>query len=252
MLDRPTVLLFDIDGTLITTGGAGRRAVANAIEAWGEERGIAFGPEAWRFSFGGMTDRAIVRKGLTAAGFAPTEADIDDLLDRYLAALAAEVTRSATNAYRIHPGVHDVLDAVAGRDGVAVGLGTGNVERGARIKLEHVGLSHRFAFGGFGCDAEERPSLLRAGAARGAARLGVPIEAARVVVIGDTWRDVEAAHAIGAECVAVATGQESLESLRARGPRWAFPDLRADGLLAALLGAGRPGSPSDGATFEPA
>jgi len=232
---RPTVLLFDIDGTLITTGGAGKRAVRRALEAWGDRVKLSPTPGAGQFSYAGMTDRAIVRRGLLEAGGSPTEALIDELVDSYLDALALEVARSPEDAYRVLPGVERVLDACAERDGVALGLGTGNVARGARLKLEHVGLASRFAFGGYGCDAEDRAELVRAGAVRGAALLGRPLEACRVVVIGDTHRDIAAATAIGADCVAVATGPEPLADLRKLEPTFAFADLTDDAVVAAIL-----------------
>jgi phosphoglycolate phosphatase-like HAD superfamily hydrolase len=117
-----------------------------------------------------------------------------------------------------------------------VGLGTGNLRDGARLKLSRVGLHERFAFGGFGSDHEARDALLRVGAERGAGTLRAPLSACRVVVIGDTPRDVAAAQAIGAECLAVATGPFSVDALAACGPTHCFRDLAEDGAVAALLG----------------
>lgn len=226
---RPLVLLFDVDGTLVDTGGAGRRAVEAAFaEAHGR-------PDACRgFSFDGMTDRAIARLGLEAVGVRPDDAAIDALLATYLGHLAREVAATAADAYRVHAGMREAVQAATAR-GAAVGLGTGNVEAGARLKLGRVGLSDAFAFGGFGDDHELRPELIRVGAQRGAQRLGVRVEAARVVVIGDTPKDIAAAQALGAECVAVATGAWRVEQLAAAGATWAFPALDAPGALAALL-----------------
>lgn len=224
----PTVLLFDIDGTLISSGGAGRRAI---VRAFAERYGHG---DAINFSFAGMTDRAIARAGLKVVGAADSEEAIDAVLDAYLAILEEEVV-SATG-YRVHPGMLEALAAAAGRERVAVGLGTGNVRRGARIKLARVGLADRFAFGGFGCDHEDRPELIRAGAQRGAELLGVPVAECRVVIIGDTPKDVAAAQANGAESIAVATGQHKVEELRGTGATFVFPDLSAEGALQALLG----------------
>jgi len=137
---------------------------------------------------------------------------------------------------KVLAGIEAALDASAAA-GAAVGLGTGNLRDGARLKLSRVGLHERFAFGGFGCDDEARPALLRVGAERGAQALGAPLGACRVVVIGDTPRDVAAAQAIGAECIAVATGSFSTEALRACSPSWVFRDLAAEGAIPALLGA---------------
>jgi phosphoglycolate phosphatase-like HAD superfamily hydrolase len=119
---------------------------------------------------------------------------------------------------------------------VAVGLGTGNLREGARIKLERAALAHHFTFGGFGCDHEHRPTIVRIGAERGAARLGRPLEACRVVVVGDTPRDVEAARAIGADSVTVETSGIAAAVLRAAGATHVFPDLSRAGVLEALVG----------------
>ena len=226
MAGASTVLLFDVDGTLITCGGAGRRAMEGAFE---EVTGRA---DVCAFSFGGNTDRAIARQGLRNAGREPSDADIDAFLERYLARLPSEIARG--DGYRVLPGVVEVLDALIDREGIAVGLGTGNVERGAREKLRPGGIEGRFAFGGFGCDHEDRGRLLEAGAARGSARLGAARDGCRVVVIGDTPRDVEAARAIGAETLIVRTGWSTLEDLRAAGPDRLVDDLLDPSALAFL------------------
>jgi phosphoglycolate phosphatase-like HAD superfamily hydrolase len=226
---RPTVLLFDIDGTLITTGGAGRKAIVGAFqEAYGR-------PDACNhFSFSGMTDRAIVRLGLEHIGVSVTAAAIDTLLQRYVTLLEAEIEQIDDRRYRIHRGMREAIDAGHAR-GFAVGLGTGNVRAGAMAKLRRVGLDQRFDFGGFGDDHELRPALIRIGAERGAATLGRQRSEVRVVVIGDTPKDIHAADAIGAECVAVSTGDHSIDRLRSAGATWAFDDLTAPGALEALL-----------------
>lgn len=183
--------------------------------------------------FHGMTDRAIIREALERLGRASDEAAIDALCAPYLVALAEEVPRS--EGFRLMPGVAALLDALGEGEGIALGLGTGNLREGARIKLEHAGLYRRFAFGGFGCDAEDRATLLRIGAERGAVCLGTSLAACRVVVIGDTARDVAAARAIGAESLAVGTSGSSTTELLAAGATWAFPDLTADGVPALFL-----------------
>ena len=119
---------------------------------------------------------------------------------------------------------------------LALGLGTGNVEAGARAKLARVALDGAFAFGGFGDDHEDRALLVRAGAERGAARLDRPLDACRVVIIGDTPRDVAAARAIGAECLAVATGGATAEVLRAAEPTRLVADLTHPSVPAFLAG----------------
>lgn len=225
---RATVVLFDVDGTLVTCGGAGRRAMEAAFRDVCGVEGVL------TFPFGGSTDRAIARRGLSNAGREPSERAIDDLLARYLGYLPGFLASSG--GYAVLPGVHDLLDALEGRDGLAIGLGTGNVEEGARAKLRPGGIDGRFGFGGFGCDAEERARLLEAGARRGAARLGHARADCRVVVVGDTTRDVEAARAIGAECVAVATGSDDAGTLRAAGANVVVPDLRAAEVPGSVLG----------------
>lgn len=182
-----------------------------------------------------MTDRAIIRGGLERVGLPSDEAAIDAICATYLDALADEMPQS--EGFTVCPGVPELLDALAGRDRVAVGLGTGNLREGARIKLERAGLDHHFGFGGFGCDHEHRPAIIRIGAERGAARLGVPLAECRVVVIGDTPRDVEAARAIGAESVAVETSGIEATALHAAGATHVFADLGRDGVLAAVLGS---------------
>jgi phosphoglycolate phosphatase len=225
---RPLILLFDIDGTLISTGGAGRRAMERAFAAeYGRADACA------GISFGGMTDRAILREGLAALGLPAVPAAIDALLVAYLAALEDEITRAD---YQVHAGIEAALAAAQAHAHAAVGLGTGNVREGARVKLGKVGIYELFAFGGFGCDHEDRGELLRIGAERGAKALGVPLDACRVVVIGDTPKDVAAAQAIGAESVAVATGSFSAAELAAAGATHVFRDLTDPAALAAILG----------------
>jgi phosphoglycolate phosphatase len=227
MRARPTILLFDIDGTLMLSGGAGRSAFAHAFaEVTGR------GDACEGFSFGGMTDRGIARAGLLAAGLEPSDALVEQLFESYLLALVRELPR---REHTIMPGVHALLETLAHHEGLAIGLGTGNLRRGAEAKLRHIELWHPFSFGGFGCDHEDRGELLRRGAERGARQLGVSHEDCRVVVIGDTVRDVSAAHAIGAECIGVETGGVSAAVLHEAGAHAVFCDLREPGVLATLL-----------------
>ncbi len=128
------------------------------------------------------------------------------------------------------------MDMAEARPGVALGLGTGNIRRGAEIKLGRVNIFHRFTFGGFGDDSIDRPTLLRAGACRGAERLGLPVAACRIVVIGDTPKDIAGAKAIGADSIAVATGMHTLDELRACTPTAAFPSLADAAAPTALFG----------------
>jgi phosphoglycolate phosphatase len=229
---KPTVLLFDVDGTLVTTCGAGRRAIERAFELRHGTKEIV------NFSFGGMTDKAIVRDALLALGQtyatqADMEREMDDMLRFYLEVLVEEVARTPI---RIHDGMVRAMDLADARSDVALGLGTGNIRKGAEIKLGCVGIFHRFSFGGFGDDSIDRPTLLMAGARRGAEKLGLSIEDCRIVVIGDTPRDIAGAKAIGADSIAVATGMHDITELKQCDPTAAFANLADPRADAALFG----------------
>lgn len=224
----PTVFLFDIDGTLLLTGGAGRRAMLEAFKGLHRNERVFDG-----FSFAGMTDRAIARHALGQVVAEVTDAAIDGMLDAYLTRLEQELTTA--NDYRVLPGVKELLASLANATGIAIGLGTGNVRRGAYAKLTRGGLDGSFSFGGFGCDAEDRAELLRTGARRGAERLGRHVDECRVVVIGDTPKDVAAALAIGARCIGVGTGGYSPEELSKAGAHHAVATLDAAGTERALF-----------------
>ncbi|MCP3101229.1 haloacid dehalogenase-like hydrolase [Myxococcus sp. K15C18031901] len=228
---RPTVLLFDIDGTLITTGGAGRRAMNRAFE---QLHGRIDACDSFHMS--GMTDRGIVRKALRIIGVEDSEAAIDTGIASYLTYLADEVAKVDDERYRVYPGMREAVLEARTRPGFAVGLGTGNIREGARVKLERVNIYDQFDFGGFGCDHEDRVELIRHGAQAGAALLGAPLADCRVVVIGDTPKDVDAALGIGAECIGVGTGTFTAEALLAAGAHAAFPDFSHREALAVLLG----------------
>lgn len=229
---RPTVFLFDIDGTLISTGGAGRRSMEGAFRDAHGSRGVT----AIDFSFAGMTDRAIVRTGLRALEAQELDdASIDRLLDAYLVRLGGEIARTET--YRVHPGVTTILEWLPKKERAAIGLGTGNVKKGAYAKLARGSLDGAFPFGGFGCDAEDRTELLRVGAQRGAAELGLAMQECRVVVIGDTPKDVAAAHGIGADCIGVGTGGFDPRALLELGAFAAFATLEDERVREALLDA---------------
>lgn len=217
------VFLWDIDGTLVSTAGAGSRALGKAVRA-----SMPATAALQRMKLDGMTDRKIARILCAASRHreqpevpleeherAVTTDEIDRLLINYLAALQATPAHEHA-AFVVHPGVVAVLNAL-GPDRAVHGLGTGNIEGGARAKLEPVGLWSRFPFGGFGSDAEERVDVLRAGWKKAEAWMGRPFAPADVVVIGDTPRDITAAHANGFCCVAVATGRHSVHELADSG-----------------------------------
>jgi phosphoglycolate phosphatase len=219
-------LLFDIDGTLTRSAGAGVRALAVAVGA--RPRAAE---ELRKMRLDGMTDRAIARILLAAERHgAPNDvpdSDIDAVLSQYLAALEQEC---AGKSYVTLPGVTELLPRLAGRPEVLLGLCTGNVEKGAELKLGCAGVWQYFRFGGFGSDAEPRPDIVRVAWQR-ARELG----AKDAVVIGDTPRDILAAHEAGLPACAVATGRWSLHDLATHGPEIILKDFtdpaRAEELL---------------------
>lgn len=220
----PWMLLFDIDGTLIRCGGAGRAALNRAFE---ERLGH---PDALaRIRLDGSTDPRIVDDGFRALRGRPASPEeLDQLMDRYLELLASEI-EAVKERYIVLAGVRERLESLAREGEHLLGLATGNYERGARIKLEPGGLNHYFDFGGFGSDAAERSALVARGIQRGQAqalvRYGAPIPPERVWVFGDTEHDVTAAHKAGARAVGVLAASGHPEALRA-----ANPDLLLDTL----------------------
>jgi phosphoglycolate phosphatase-like HAD superfamily hydrolase len=227
------VYLFDVDGTLVSAGGAGRRAFERAV---GDHVGPANG--ALRdLRLDGLTDRLIVRKALALLGRRFDDAFCDALLDRYVEHLRDEI---GGPGYAVLPGVVAALDALAAR-GAVLGLCTGNVVEGARLKLGRGGLDRYFDWGagavvGFAADGEEREKLVHAALRRAGARLGRPLAAREALVVGDTPRDVEAAHHAGCPVLAVATGRFPEAELRACGADHVVPTLEHPDALRILLG----------------
>ncbi len=208
------IVLFDLDGTVLTfadaSPGPGRASMERAMFLL---HGLAGASKGMRFA--GGTDRGIARALLARTGMA-AEA-IDDAIDPFLATYAAEL-RTELKTRRYRP-VGDVVETarVLREKGALVTVATGNTREGARLKLDSAGLTHCFDLsrGGFGCDAEERPDVLRAALKRSRASEGH--ENAPVVVVGDTEYDVSAARAIGAKCVGVALRDEVREELQRAG-----------------------------------
>ncbi|MGB5809485.1 MAG: HAD family hydrolase [Polyangiales bacterium] len=223
-----TIILFDIDGTLLRAGGAGRRSVERALDRL---TGRAHGTTNLEsVEFAGRTDRWIMGAALAHCGAPTHDAMIDEVIDHYLELLPTEL--QASTGFEVMPGARGLLEKLCQASGIALGLGTGNVERAAYAKLRRAALDPFFAFGGFGCDHVDRAALLRAGLARGLAHARV--DEARVVVIGDTPHDVDAAHAIGAECIAVCTGWFDEAPLHASGAELVVPSLQDPRVLGAL------------------
>jgi phosphoglycolate phosphatase-like HAD superfamily hydrolase len=171
----------------------------------------------------GNTDPSIIEEAFVAQlGRAPTAAEFEAVLSAYLRHLEAELLPE-DSVLRM-PQVEETITALA-RRGVAMGLATGNIEAGARLKLERVGLWHHFPFGGFGSDARERAELVRVAIARAQGRSGVTFTADAIWVIGDTPRDITAAHAAGVRAIGVATGPYDEAALAAAGADRVFPTL---------------------------
>jgi phosphoglycolate phosphatase-like HAD superfamily hydrolase len=231
---RPRKLvLFDIDGTILWTDGAGRRAVFGALV---EHFGVV-DPGDHRFD--GKTDPQIVRELLKKAGVSDADIDarLNRILERYYALLREELD-GADHREHVFPGVHELLDELEGRDDVVLGLLTGNIEAGARAKLTAVGIApHRFVVGAFGSDHHDRPELPEIARRRAEKVLGHPIPGRDVVVIGDTPADVACGVGIGARAIGVATGRYSVDELRACDAAAVFADLSdTDAVVRAILG----------------
>jgi phosphoglycolate phosphatase-like HAD superfamily hydrolase len=235
---EPVLVLWDIDGTILRGGGVGRRAMEAAfrevLDAT-EERDVV-DVDLGTLPFHGNTDPAIIGAGLELLGRAAEPRLIEAIGDAYLAILAREV--ATRQPFVRLPGVRELVDALE-HAGFSQGLGTGNLEAAAWLKVDAVDLAGRFAFGGFGSDASERAELLHIGRSRGAARLGLPAERCRVVVVGDTLKDIAAARAIGAKVVAVATGGEEHATLSAAGPELLFESLDAADVAGQVLSLAR-------------
>ncbi len=209
-MPTPTVYLFDIDGTILDAAGAGRRAMQAGFERVCPGRADAM----TAVQFSGMTDPGIVRAALCNAGHPIDALVIERVLGAYLEHIQVELCSTPPT---LCDGALAAIELARAQPDAAVGLGTGNHIDGARLKLTPVGLWEAFSFGGFGSDAEIRSEMLALGRDRGLARLGRPASGARVVVIGDTPRDVQAAAAIGALCLAVTTGAYAADVLQAAG-----------------------------------
>ena len=226
-------MLFDIDGTLLLTGGAGQRAFA---QTFAHEFGVA---EISRdVAFAGRTDRAISQDLMAAHGVDPSEANWRRFREGYVERLPAALEEVSG---RVLPGILPLLDELGRRANVALGILTGNMRDGAQMKLRHYGLGQRFSFGGYGDDAYCRDEVAAAAVDAAERHLEVRNEGARqleidlarsgadgrggIMVIGDTVHDVTCARSIGACAVAVATGHTPRSELSTEDPDLLLDDL---------------------------
>jgi len=221
------LFLFDIDGTLIASGGAGEHSLKLAVrERFGADDSLR------DVEIAGRTDRLITLNIFKKYGIEPTPEHMADFMDCYLGHLAAELPRKDG---RVLPGIIELLDALKARPHVALALLTGNLVRGAELKLTHYGMWHYFEFGAFADDHTERNRLGPVAQARALERHGIHFSPQRTFVIGDTPHDITCGRAINAKTVAIATGGFSREALAEHEPDFLFEDL-ADvrAVLAAL------------------
>jgi phosphoglycolate phosphatase len=218
------LLLFDVDGTLILSSGAGMRAF---YRAFGQVFEVVVDREVIRPD--GKTDPVIAREILAYFGLQHrwSETSRDALFSAYLEMLEVEMSLVAANgALRVLPGVVDLLQTLTRQPDFALGLATGNLERGSQIKLWHAGLDRYFSFGGFGSDADDRTELIRLGINRGT-RLCAPKPVDAAFVIGDTPLDIVHGHQAGARVLAVASAKYSITDMEPYHPEMLVPDLSA-------------------------
>ena len=215
------VILFDIDGTILWSDGAGRRAMQRAlIDTFGTS-----GSHEYRYD--GKTDMQIVRELMRMEGHADSHIDarMTGLLESYLAGLEVELAADDLRVHR-YDGVLELLDALEARPDRRLGLLTGNLEAGARAKLRAAGVDpDRFSVCAFGSDHEVRGELPAIAQRRAREQLGLEVAGEAIVIIGDTPADIDCGRAIGARAIAVATGRYSVEELASHNPFAVFPDL---------------------------
>jgi len=212
------LVLFDIDGTLIRTGGAGIRAFARVFAT---EFGAADGFE--KLKFAGRTDRSLVREFFTMHGISATEQNFSRFFERYVFWLDHIMKE---NKSEVCAGVWQFLDALTAlNEPPILGLLTGNIRLGAEIKLRQLGLWERFETGAFADDHEDRPQIAAIARQRASRILKRDLPGDEVLVIGDTPLDIHCARAIGAKVLAVATGGASLDELKRHHPDWAVESL---------------------------
>jgi phosphoglycolate phosphatase-like HAD superfamily hydrolase len=223
------LVLFDIDGTLLLTGRAGEHALRAAFkERFGVDDDLS------SISFAGSTDGAIARQMFAPYDIPPTAENIADLFDGYVHHLALELPRREG---KVLPGIVELLEALHGREDCVLGLLTGNIAKGAELKLSHYGVWDFFEFGAFADDHVDRNKLGPVAHSRAVEKHGISFEAEDVFVLGDTPRDIDCARAAGFVAVAIATGSYGKDELATHQPDFLFEDLSdTRGVLNTLLG----------------
>jgi phosphoglycolate phosphatase len=227
---KPALILFDIDGTLLLSGRAGMRAMTRAFQ---ETFGIgdAFKGE----SFGGRTDSYLVSKALALAGLPDTPEQHHRFREVYLPLLAEEIQHPGQGHKGLMPGARELLEALEEFEHLHLALLTGNYREAAEIKLQHFELWDFFEWGAFSDDHHDRNELVPIAKSR-AEIYDIPVAAIdRVIVIGDTPHDIECARVSGARSIAVATGGYTVEQLRAAGADDVLPDLSDTERVVSLL-----------------
>jgi phosphoglycolate phosphatase-like HAD superfamily hydrolase len=225
------LFLFDIDGTLLLSGGAGVRAMTRAFEQ-------VFGViDAFASSdIAGRTDTFILSNAMRAAGISDTSENHRRFREAYIEILATEIDAPSSRPRGLMPGIMPLLHALGRQDGSELALLTGNFEAAAYLKLGAFGIADFFPWGAFGEESAERAQLARV-AMRRAEERAIPAQVRdRAVVIGDTPHDVDCARAIGARVLAVATGSYSVEQLTAATADIVLPDLSDTDQVIELLG----------------
>ena len=224
------LILFDIDGTLLSAGRAARDSILAALRAVLSWKGSADGND-----FSGKTDPQILRELVEeSVGGDRFDATLGEVLDRYVEELES---RLRPDAVVPKPGIPALLERLAREPGVVLGLLTGNIERGARLKLGPPDFNRFFPFGAFGDDSADRYRLPAVAVARARERTGRDFPAASVVVIGDSVHDVGCGRSLGARTIAVATGPTPAETLAAERPHALFSDFSdVDAAAEAILG----------------
>jgi len=228
------LLLFDVDGTLIKVYGAGRRALEEAYSAvFGRKDVAAYLDPVW---FAGKTDLYIFRQVAIDAGIPSWEFErlYAQLESVYLDRLRVNVDLHPDR--QMLPGVEPLLESLLVTPGIGLGLMTGNLEAGARIKLSPWALNRFFPSGGFGSDALDRAGIGAIARERAERRMNGSIPPQNVFVFGDTVQDIAAARACGFHALAVASGWTDVETLRAASPDHCFPDLSDKAAVFSALG----------------